>query len=189
MTSAVQGVDVGRRAARRLTTVLAGAVVVVAVDQATKQWALTALAGRPPRPVWWTLQWNLSFNQGMAFSAAQGFGPIIGLLAVAVAVAVARWVRHQPGLAPGVAAALVIGGAFGNVTDRLFRGEAWMRGAVVDFVDLQWFPIFNVADTAVNVGGLVFVVWALLARPDTQHAAVSPGDGTAPDRRPHADRT
>jgi signal peptidase II len=49
----------------------------------------------------------------------------------------------------------------GNLVDRLFRGRGWLRGEVIDFIDFQWFPIFNVADIAVNVGGAVFVLWSL----------------------------
>ena len=48
----------------------------------------------------------------------------------------------------------LIGGAAGNLIDRMFRGDAWLHGSVVDFIDFQWFPIFNVADIAVNVGAI-----------------------------------
>ncbi len=57
-----------------------------------------------------------------------------------------------------VAAGLVVGGALGNVADRLFRGPGWLAGGVVDFIDLQWFPIFNIADMAVNVGAVVYLI-------------------------------
>ena len=63
----------------------------------------------------------------------------------------------------GVAVGLVIGGSIGNVLDRLFRGEGWLRGQVVDFIDLQWWPIFNVADMAIVVGGVLLVVSTLRA--------------------------
>ena len=64
-----------------------------------------------------------------------------------------------------VAAGFVLGGAVGNLVDRIFRDDGWLRGSVVDFIDFQWFPIFNVADIAVNVGGAIFVlVVAVLAR-------------------------
>jgi signal peptidase II len=57
-----------------------------------------------------------------------------------------------------VATGLVIGGALGNVADRVFRSPGWFRGAVVDFIDLQWWPIFNVADIAITVGGALLVL-------------------------------
>jgi signal peptidase II len=53
---------------------------------------------------------------------------------------------------------LIIGGAAGNVLDRAFRGSAWMRGAVIDFIDLQWWPVFNVADVAIVSGAILMVL-------------------------------
>jgi signal peptidase II len=70
--------------------------------------------------------------------------------------------RHDDSILGSVAAGLVIGGAAGNIIDRLFRGEGWLRGAVVDFIDLQWFPIFNLADAALTIGAVLILVSALL---------------------------
>ena len=53
---------------------------------------------------------------------------------------------------------MIVGGALGNVLDRLFRGDGWMHGAVVDFIDFQWFPIFNVADMGVTIGAALLVL-------------------------------
>ena len=58
----------------------------------------------------------------------------------------------------------MVGGAIGNLLDRLFRGDAWLHGSVVDFIDFQWFPIFNVADMGVNIGGALFVLWSLFSK-------------------------
>ena len=85
----------------------------------------------------------------------------VGVLVVAVAVL--AMVRRADSRAVVVAAGLVAGGAVGNVVDRLFRGEGWMRGRVIDFIDFQWFPIFNVADIGVDVGAGIFVIWSLVA--------------------------
>ena len=53
---------------------------------------------------------------------------------------------------------MVIGGAIGNVCDRLFRsGNGFLRGEVIDFIDLQWWPVFNVADIAITVGGVLLI--------------------------------
>jgi signal peptidase II len=142
-----------------LTLVIAAGVVVV--DQITKHWAVNNLAGEAPRHVIWTLQWNLSFNSGMAFSRGQGMGVVIGLIAVVVVGVIVAAVRTNTDRTVAIAAGLVAGGALGNVVDRLFRGEGFMRGSVVDFIDFQWFPIFNVADMAVNVGGALFIIWSL----------------------------
>jgi len=67
------------------------------------------------------------------------------------------------GTKPGaVLVGMVAGGAAGNIVDRLFRGDAWLRGAVVDFIDLQWWPIFNIADAAIVLGAGALVVASLM---------------------------
>jgi signal peptidase II len=110
----------------------------------------------------WTLQWNLAFNSGMSFSKGKSLGVVIGFIALIVTAYVGWMVRRNTSKSVAVAAGLVMGGALGNVVDRLFRNRAWMRGSVVDFIDFQWFPIFNVADMAVNVGAALFVIWSLV---------------------------
>ena len=148
----------------RLRLCLALAAVIVVLDQLTKHWALNALSGEPPHHVVWTLQWNLTFNSGMAFSKGRDMGPIIGVLAILVAGVVVATVRKHEQRVVAVAAGFVLGGAVGNLVDRIFRDDGWLRGSVVDFIDFQWFPIFNVADIAVNVGGAIFVLWSLFSR-------------------------
>ncbi|MGB8858928.1 MAG: signal peptidase II [Ilumatobacteraceae bacterium] len=150
--------------AHRLRLTMAIALAVIAVDQLSKHWAVNALSGEPPHHAFWTLQWNLSFNSGMAFSKGQGIGPIIGLVAVVVVVVIVLGVRRNTSAVVAAAAGFVVGGALGNLLDRLFRGDAWLHGSVVDFIDFQWFPIFNVADMGVNVGGALFVLWSLFTK-------------------------
>lgn len=140
------------------------AIVVVGTDQLTKRWAVSSLSGRPPRHVLWTLQWNLTHNSGMAFSTGQGIGPLIGIIAMVVVLWLAWSSRKLTGRLPAVAAGLVAGGALGNLADRLFRGDQLLHGSVIDFIDFQWFPIFNVADMAIDVGGALFLLWTLLAQ-------------------------
>ncbi|MFW2335478.1 signal peptidase II [Ilumatobacter sp.] len=136
------------------------ALAVVVADQLTKHWAVNELVDGDI-DLFWTLRFNLSYNTGMAFSSGESFGPIIGILALVVVVVLLLSLKRQPGRLTDVAVGLIIGGAIGNVIDRLFRQEAWFRGAVVDFIDFQWFPIFNIADIGVTVGGalLVFASW------------------------------
>jgi signal peptidase II len=71
--------------------------------------------------------------------------------------------RTGAGRGSTIGMGLVIGGAAGNLVDRLFRGDAWLRGSVVDFIDFQWFPIFNVADIAINVGAGLLILNSVLA--------------------------
>lgn len=164
----------------RLRRTLAIALAVIALDQVTKHWAVNALADGRPHHVAWTLQWNLSFNSGMAFSKGQSIGPIIGLVAIVVVVVIVLGVRKTESRTVAIAAGFVVGGAIGNLVDRVFRGEGWLHGSVVDFIDFQWFPIFNVADMGVNVGGALFVLWSLFS---PNHAA-APESATAVDEVP-----
>ncbi len=144
-----------------LTISLGIAAVVVVLDQLAKHWVLNALTDSPPRHVIWTLQLNLSFNSGMAFSTGQGIGPIIGAAAIVVVAGLALSVRRVGSPVAVIAAGLVTGGAIGNLADRLFRGRGWLHGSVIDFIDLQWFPIFNIADSAITIGGVLFFGWSL----------------------------
>ena len=137
---------------RRTSNWVAGAAVVVfLVDLVTKIWAVAALDDRTIDVVW-KLRLLLVSNTGFAFSTGQGLGPWLGLVAIVIAVLLWR-MRHQVATRYGAAAVgMVIGGAVGNLVDRLFRGEAWGRGGVVDFIDFQFWPVFNVADTAIVLG-------------------------------------
>ena len=161
----------GRRA---LAVSLATAAVVVALDQGTKQWALSSLDDRIIEVVW-TLQFNLAFNSGMAFGRGQGWGPVIGVVATIVVVGLLVSLRNENSRLSTVAIGLIVGGALGNILDRLFRGDGILHGSVVDFIDFQWFPIFNVADIAINVGGGLMILGFVLASRRTKHAT---NDGT-----------
>jgi signal peptidase II len=158
-----QALEPARRSRRVSGLSLAIAAVIVVLDQLTKHWAVNALADGAARHVVWTLQWNLTFNSGMAFSRGEGWGPIIGLLAFAVVLVLASTSARLGTRLAEVGAGLLIGGAVGNLVDRLFRGDAWMRGAVVDFIDMQWWPIFNIADMGVTIGAVLFAIAALRA--------------------------
>lgn len=135
---------------------------VVVLDQLTKWWALEALT-EPTRVIdlVWTLRLRVIYNTGTAFSLTSDSGPVVSVIALVV-VAFLLWSgRNQR--SPWVLASygLVVGGTFGNMVDRVFRdgNDGVLGGAVIDFVDLQWFPVFNLADAALTVGiGLLLVV-------------------------------
>ncbi|MCB0977236.1 MAG: signal peptidase II [Acidimicrobiales bacterium] len=147
---------------RRLGLVGIIAAVVVAVDQLSKHWALNNLTDSPIDVVG-SLRLNLRFNPGAAFSLGSGgrFGPWIALLAVVVVAALALGYPSRFRLG-AVAAGLITGGALGNLVDRAFRGDqGFLHGAVVDFIDLQWWPVFNIADSAICVGAVLLVLVSL----------------------------
>jgi signal peptidase II len=158
---------------------LVGAVAsaTLAVDQLSKWWALNALADHHVIPVVWTLQFALHENTGAAFSMGRDstwikFMPLLVLVAVGVVV----WRgRSQLTWPAAVSVGLIVGGAVGNLLDRAFRtdGGGLLSGGVVDFIDVQWWPVFNVADMGVVVGSIIF---ALLAAGGPKDAAGT-GDG------------
>ena len=145
------------------------AAVVVGLDQLSKHWAVSQLNDGHTVHVLWTLQFNLAFNSGMAFGGGQGLGPLIGFIAVVVVVFLLLSLRQASGKLSVVAIGLIVGGAMGNIVDRLFREDAWLHGRVVDFIDFQWFPIFNIADMCVNVGGGLLIVSYLFFQPKVDH--------------------
>lgn len=138
-------------------------VAVVAADQASKSWALNSLSEGRTIDLVWTLRFNLVFNSGMAFSQGQGAGRLIGLLAIGVAIWLSLSLRRASSKIAIVGTSLLVGGAIGNVVDRLFRGDKWLAGSVVDFIDLQWFPVFNIADSAVTIGAAMLITSSVLA--------------------------
>ncbi len=139
-------------------------MVVIVFDQLTKHWSLNALGSGRTIKIFWTLQFNLVFNSGMAFSQGQGAGRIIGLLAIGVVIGLLMSLRKAMSRVTTIGTGLLVGGACGNILDRLFRGNGWLGGAVVDFIDLQWFPVFNVADSAVTIGAGFLILGAFVAR-------------------------
>ncbi|NDG10575.1 MAG: signal peptidase II [Actinobacteria bacterium] len=145
---------------RRLWSLIA---VIVVVDQLTKHWALNRLSGGRTIDIIGSLRFNLAFNKGMAFSQATGAGPVLGALAFVIVIAVVLWIRRSASGLAAFAAGMIVGGAIGNLVDRLFRNDAWLRGAVVDFIDLQWFPVFNIADSCITVGAVLMVFASLRA--------------------------
>jgi signal peptidase II len=144
---------------RTLTALIA--VTIVLADQVTKHWALNALGDGRTIDIVGSLRFNLAFNTGMAFARGQGLGPVIAVIGVLVVAYLLIGLRRDT-RSGSVFVGMVAGGAAGNIVDRLFRGDGWLQGAVVDFIDLQWWPIFNVADAAIVVGAGALVVVSLL---------------------------
>jgi len=131
------------------------AAAVIVLDQLTKWWAVETLDTRTIHLVW-TLQLRLTLNHGSAFSLADGRGALISLLALVIVAVLLRSGRYaiRPGMA--VAIGLVLGGAVGNLLDRGFRpGSGFLGGGVVDFIDFQWWPVFNLADSAIVTGAIL----------------------------------
>lgn len=152
------GVNEAADLRRRIPVIAGVAIAVLLADQLTKWWALQRLVDGPIDIVW-TLRLNLVFNRGASFSMGDGFGPFIGVLALGV-VAVLLWTgRTMSSLWGSIALGLVVGGALGNLADRAFRStDGFMGGAVIDFIDFQWYPVFNIADAGVVIGAVLLLL-------------------------------
>ena len=138
------------------------AVVVLTLDIATKHLAVDRLSASDPVDVVdGVLKLRLVRNSGAAFGAASGLTVVLSLVAAAVIVAILRVARVLRSAWWAVALGLVLGGALGNLTDRVFRAPGFLRGHVVDFLQLPNWPIFNVADMCINVAAVLIVVQAV----------------------------
>lgn len=150
----------GRRP--RLGLVAATAVGALGVDVVTKAIAVGALQpGRRVPIIGDDVTWSLTRNAGAAFSVGVAYTIELTVVVGAI-VAVLAW-RSRRVVSPiaAVAMGLVLGGATGNLADRMFRAPGPLRGAVVDFVAIGWGPIFNAADVCV-VCGVVLLTWRQL---------------------------
>ena len=120
------------------------------------------------------LELHLRRNPGAAFSSFVGGGQIIGVIAVTISVALVVLIPRMETSFDSTALAFILGGAVGNLADRIFRGDGFLDGAVVDFIGLWKIPTFNVADVAINIGvGLMFVSAFILSRREKAQALES----------------
>src|SRR5919112_6618126 len=170
------------------------AVAVLALDIVTKVVAVAQLEDRAPVEILGGLVYlQLVRNPGAAFSLATGYTWVLTIVAIAVVVVILRVARRLRSTGWAVALGLVLGGALGNLTDRIFRAPGPLQGHVVDTVSLfapdgSIWPVFNVADSAIVCGGVLLVVLALLGheldgtRVARQHAAKG---GAAKSMQPH----
>jgi signal peptidase II len=140
--------------ARRLVVAVAIALVVVLVDQLTKWWAVDRLPAGPVHVIG-TLDLELSLNTGSAFSMFTGQTALVMAVVFALVGVLLVMVWRAPTLGRAGILGLILGGALGNLSDRLFRHD---HGAVVDFVALHFWPTFNVADSCIVVGCLLLLV-------------------------------
>ncbi|MDQ6852467.1 MAG: signal peptidase II [Actinomycetota bacterium] len=146
---------------------IAGLVVgIVLLDQVTKAVVVATLADGPLSIIGDTVELRLSRNPGGAFSLLTGFTPLLAVLAVIVAVVLVRVAQRMTDPVMVVALSLVLGGAIGNLLDRVFRSPSFLRGEVVDFIRVGGFPSFNVADSAITIGAVLLVVWGWRDRDD-----------------------
>lgn len=148
---------------RRLVLLTFGiAAFVVVVDQLTKLWAIHRLEGQSPIELLGGLV-TLTFlrNPGAAFSIGTGYTFIFTAIAITVAVVIVRTSRRLGSVWWAVAFGGLLGGAIGNLLDRLFREPGFFQGHVVDWITFPNFAVFNLADSAIVCSSILMVLLAL----------------------------
>lgn len=124
---------------------------------------MSALTDGPKNLIGDTVKFELARNSGAAFSGFQGYTPVLAVLAAGIAFLIARAIRDASDRWMLIGLTLVLGGAIGNLSDRFFRAPGFLRGHVVDFVAVGWWPVFNIADSCVTIGAVILVTRTLLA--------------------------
>ncbi|MCZ2824844.1 MULTISPECIES: signal peptidase II [unclassified Modestobacter] len=156
----------GPRGRSRARLLLGLAAAVLALDLATKLVVVATLSDREPlRLLGGALYLTEARNTGAAFSFAEGATVVFSLIALAVVVVIIRSARRMYSTGWAVTLGLVLGGALGNLIDRVFRAPGFLEGGVVDFISVfdpygRVFPIFNVADSAIVCGGVLGAILA-----------------------------
>jgi signal peptidase II len=147
---------------RRLALLGTVAVVVLAADIISKIEIVRHLQpGQQVTVVDHALWLTLTRNPGAAFSIGTGQTALFALVAVGVVIAILRTARRLRNLGWAITLGLLLGGALGNLVDRVFRAPGPFRGYVVDWIKLPHWPVFNLADSAIVVGGCLAVLLAL----------------------------
>lgn len=148
----------------RKLPVLAGvAAFVYALDIVSKMAVVAVLPHRPPvRLLGGLLTLRLVRNSGAAFGIGTSMTIVFTVIAAAVVVYILRTARKLRSLPWAISLGLLLGGAMGNLTDRIFRSPGLFRGDVVDWIELPHWPVFNLADSAIVCGGVLLALLAAL---------------------------
>jgi len=142
---------------RKSLTVVISATLIL--DQLSKWLALEHLENGRVVELFWTLQLRLVRNAGVSFGKGNGLGQLISVVVVLVIIVLVKFALNSKDHRTLMLYGLIIGGALGNLADRIFReSSGFLKGEVVDFIDFQWWPVFNIADSAVVIGCLLLAV-------------------------------
>jgi signal peptidase II len=147
------------RGRRRVAVLFSVAAVAYVLDLVSKMIVVAKLEHHEPIEIigdW--LRFEAIRNAGAAFGFGEAFTVIFTVIAAAVIVVIARLARKLYSLPWAIALGLLLGGALGNLTDRIFRSPGVFEGAVVDFIAPKHFAVFNLADSAIVCGGILIVL-------------------------------
>jgi signal peptidase II len=147
---------------RRIGTLIAVAIAILGLDIASKVAVVATLTGHEPiRLVDGFLKLRVDRNPGAAFSFAPGLTIVFSLIAISVVVVILRSSRRIRSLPWAITLGLLLGGATGNLVDRIFRSPGVFRGWVVDWIQVPHWPVFNLADSAIVCGGILAVLLSI----------------------------
>jgi signal peptidase II len=151
-----------RRPPVRRTVLLFGTAVAILVADVVSKVAVVATMheGETVRLIGRLLRIDYTRNAGAAFSIGTGATVLFTAVALAVAVVIIRQARRLVSRSWAVTLGLLLGGALGNLVDRLLRSPGPLRGHVVDWIELPHWPVFNIADSAIVIGGCIAVLLA-----------------------------
>ncbi|MGI5351871.1 signal peptidase II [Streptomyces sp. CA-250714] len=144
---------------RRISVLIGVAGLAFVLDLLSKLVVVAKLENHAPVELlgpW--LQLNVIRNAGAAFGIGEALTILLTAIAVAVVVVIARIARKLYSTPWAIALGLLLGGACGNLTDRIFRTPGVFQGAVVDFIAPKHFAVFNLADSAIVCGGILIVL-------------------------------
>jgi signal peptidase II len=152
--------------ARTRTAFALTAAVGIALDQVSKALVVARYSGHDPiRIIGSVLMLAVSRNSGAAFSFAPAATAIFALLALAISAVIIRTAGRLRSMMWAVALGLILAGALGNLVDRIVRSPGFGRGAVVDFIYVEHFATFNIADSCITCGAVLAVLLVLLGVP------------------------
>jgi signal peptidase II len=159
-------------------------VVGFVLDQLSKRWAVDALGGGETIPLFPTARFALVYNPGVSFGMGAEVGPLLTVGIMALALGLAVWVgwqiRHRASLLQVLLLSAVLAGALGNLFDRITRAEDGpLSGHVVDFIAVEWFAVFNVADILTVCGMIAWALTTVFGRDHAAHARDADADDEA----------
>jgi signal peptidase II len=175
---------------RRIGLLIGMAAFVIAADAISKAIVVAKMADRPPiRLLGGLLTITYTRNGGAAFSIGTSMTVVFTLIAAGVIVYILRAARNLRSIGWAIALGLLLGGATGNLLDRIFRAPAPFQGHVVDWIQLPHWPVFNLADSSICCAGVLVVLLALRGiRLDGTKAVGSGGSADAEPQQPESQR-
>ena len=148
---------------RRVGVLLGVAAIVLAADATSKAIVVAELSGHPPVHVLGgLLTLQVMRNSGAAFNIGTSMTVVFTAIALGVIIFILRTARRLRSLPWAVTLGLLLGGATGNLADRLLRSPAPLRGYVVDWIQLPHWPVFNLADSAIVCGGAIAILLSVM---------------------------